>query len=77
MFSWFIVTVWFELNNELHMEHYSDFTHNVCKSAISEIASDFDEKYPNRTIRAAKCNDPVTWFKKYKLDKWDQVKDKE
>ena len=77
MFSWFIVTVWFELNDKLHMKHYSDFSHNVCKSAISEIASDFDEKYPNRTIRAAKCNDPVTWFKKYKLDKWDQVKDKE
>ena len=51
------------------MEHYSDFTHDVCKLAISEIASDFDEKYPNRTIKAAKCNDPVTWFKKYKLNK--------
>ena len=31
----------------------------------------------NKKIKAAKCNDPIIWFKKYKLDKWDQVKDKE
>jgi hypothetical protein len=36
---------------------------------------DYEEKYPLRKFRAAKCNKPSVWFKKYKLNKWDQVKD--
>ena len=35
------------------------------------------KKYPEQNIKAAKCNDPIIWFKKYKLNKWDQVVDKE
>ena len=33
------------------------------------------KKYPEQNIKAAKCNDPIIWFKKYKLNQWDQVKD--
>jgi len=77
MVSWFVVTLWFEYNNKLHMQHHSSFTHDTCKSAASKIIEDFKTNNSKKTIKAVKCNDPVTWFKKYRLNDWDQVKDKE
>ena len=77
MVSWFVITVWFEYNNKLHMQHYSSFTHKTCESATFKIVEDFQTNNSNKKIKAIKCNDPVTWFRKYRLNKWDQVKDKE
>ena len=77
MVSWFVVTLWFEYNNKLHMQHHSSFTHDTCKSAASKIIEDFKTNNSKKKIKAVKCNDPVTWFKKYRLNDWDQVKDKE
>tara|TARA_R100001015_G_C4599152_1_gene154219 strand:- start:901 stop:1134 length:234 start_codon:yes stop_codon:yes gene_type:complete len=77
MVSWFVVTLWFEYNNKLHMQHHSSFTHDTCKSAAFKIIEDFKTNNSKKTIKAVKCNDPVTWFKKYRLNDWDQVKDKE
>ena len=77
MFSWMIITVGFEFNNKLYMQHHSNFTHDVCEHATLELTSNFNKKHPNKKIKAVKCNDPITWFKKYRLNKWDQVKDKE
>ena len=77
MVSWFVITVWFEYNNKLHMQHYSSFTHKTCESATFKIVEDFQTNNSNKKIKAIKCNDPVTWFKKYRLNDWDQVKDKE
>ena len=77
MFNWFILTIWIEYNNKLTMKHISNFKYIECQTAITELIKDFENKNPNKKIKAAKCNDPVTWFKKYKLNKWDQIKDKE
>ena len=77
MFNWFILTIWIEYNNKLTMKHISNFKYIECQTAITELIEDFENKNPNKKIKAAKCNDPVTWFKKYKLNKWDQIKDKE
>ena len=77
MFNFFIITFWFELNDKLYMEHFSNFRYADCETAIAKIVTDFEKKNINKKIKAAKCNDPVTWFKKYRLNKWDQVKDKE
>ena len=77
MVSWFVVTLWFEYNNKLHMQHHSSFTHDTCKSAASKIIEDFKTNNSKKKIKAVKCNDPITWFKKYRLNDWDQVKDKE
>ena len=77
MGSWFVVTLWFEYNNKLHMQHHSSFTHDTCKSAAFKIIEDFKTNNSKKTIKAVKCNDPITWFKKYRLNDWDQVKDKE
>ena len=77
MFNFFIVTFWFELNNKLYMKHFSNFKYKNCEIAITKIVKDFEKKNTNKTVKAAKCNDPIIWFKKYKLNKWEQIKDKE
>ena len=77
MFNFFIVTFWFELNNKLYMKHFSNFKYKNCETAITKIVKDFEKKNPNKTVKAAKCNVPIIWFKKYKLNKWEQIKDKE
>ena len=74
MFSWFVVTVWFEFNNKLHIQHEASFAGENCESVVSQIILDFQENYPNKIIKAAKCNDPVIWFKKYRLNEWGQFK---
>ena len=66
-----------EYNNKLTMKHIPNFKYVECQTAITKLVEDFENKNPNKKIKAAKCNDPVTWFKKYKLNKWDQIKDKE
>jgi|TARA_R100000084_G_C4578184_1_gene112516 hypothetical protein len=75
MFSWLIVTVWFEFDNKLFMEHYIKKNHGICRDAISQVVESAKKQYPEQNIKAAKCNDPIIWFKKYKLNQWDQVKD--
>ena len=77
MFSWFIVTVWFEFNNKLHLRHASSFAGENCELVVSKIILDFEKNHQDKIFKAAKCNDPITWFTKYKLNQWDQVKDKE
>ena len=77
MFDFFIVTLWFELNNKLYMKHYPYHWVTDCGKAVFELVEHYEEKYPLREFRAAKCNKPSIWFKKYKLNKWDQIKDKE
>ena len=77
MFSWLIITIWFEFDGRLAMKHFIDHSASICDKAISNAITKAKIKYPEQNIKAVKCNDPVTWFKKYKLDKWDQVKDKE
>ena len=59
------------------MKHVSNFKYVECQTAITKLVEDFENKNPNKKIKAAKGNDPVTWFKKYKLNKWDQINDKE
>ena len=59
------------------MKHYPNHLVIDCQRAIVELVEDYKEKYPLREFRAAKCNKPSVWFKKYKFNKWDQVKDKE
>ena len=72
MFSWFIVTVWFEFNDKLHMQHRSSFAGKRCETVVSKIILDFERNHPNKTLKAAKCNDPIIWFKKYRLNEWGQ-----
>jgi hypothetical protein len=72
MFDWFIVTLWFELNNKLYMKHYPNHLVTDCQRAIVELSEVYKKQYPLREFRAAKCNKPSVWFKKYKLDKWEQ-----
>ena len=69
MFSFLIITIWFEFDGNLAMKHFVDYKTSVCDKAISEAVDRAKLKYPEQNIKAAKCNDPVTWFKKYKLDK--------
>ena len=71
MFDWFVVTLWFELNNKLYMKHYSNQLVTDCQKAIVELSEVYKKQYPLRKFRAAKCNKPSIWFKKYKLDKWE------
>tara|TARA_R100001440_G_scaffold33069_2_gene51957 strand:+ start:10738 stop:10977 length:240 start_codon:yes stop_codon:yes gene_type:complete len=77
MFDWFIVTLWFELNNKLYIKHYPNQLVSDCKSAVIELIEVYEEKYPLRKLRAVKCNEPSVWFKKYKLNKWEIFKEKE
>ncbi len=77
MFSWFVVTIWFEFDGRLAMEHFMNYRATVCKEAVRIVIDKARKKYPEQNIKAAKCNDPIIWFKKYKLNKWDQVVDKE
>jgi len=77
VFNFFIITFWFELNDKLHIKHFSNFRYADCETAIAKIVKDLKKKNINKKIKAAKCNDPIIWFKKYRLNKWDQVKDKE
>jgi hypothetical protein len=73
MFEWFIVTLWFELNDKLYMKHYPNHHVTDCKNAVVELIEVYEKKYPFRKFRAAKCNKPIDWFKKYKLDKWEKL----
>ena len=77
MFSWLIITIWFEFDGRLAMKHFIDYSASICDKAMYKAITKAKTKYPQQNIKSVKCNDPVTWFKKYKLDKWDQVKDKE
>ena len=43
MFDWFIVTLWFELNNKLHMKHYPNQLVSDCKSAVIELIEVYEE----------------------------------
>ena len=43
-----------------------------CQRAIVELSEVYKKQHPLREFRAAKCNKPSVWFKKYKLDKWEQ-----
>ena len=74
MFEWFIVTLWFELNDKLYMKHYPDHLVSNCENAIVELIDVYKKKYPLREFRAAKCNKPSVWYNKYKLNKWDIYK---
>ena len=46
------------------MKHIPNFKYVECQTAITKLVEDFENKNPNKKIKAAKCNDPVTWFKK-------------
>ena len=72
MFDWFIVTLWFELNNKLYMKHYPNHLISDCRSAVVELIDVYEKKYPLRKFRAAKCNKATDWVRKYKFKNWDK-----
>lgn len=72
MFDWFIVTLWFELNNKLYMKHYPNHLISDCRSGVVELIDVYEKKYPLRKFRAAKCNKATDWVRKYKFKNWDK-----
>ncbi len=74
MFDFFIITLWFELNNKLYIKHYPYHWVTNCGKGIHELVKHYEEKYPLRKLKAAKCNEPSVWHKKYKLNKWELFK---
>ena len=72
MFDWFIVTLWFELNDKLYMKHYPNQLITNCRSAVVELIDVYEKKYPLRKFRAAKCNKATDWVRKYKFKNWDK-----
>mgnify|MGYP003127648813 FL=1 len=72
MFDWFIVTLWFELNDRLYMKHYPNHLISDCRSAVVELIDVYEKKYPLRKFRAAKCNKATDWVRKYKFKNWDK-----
>ena len=72
MFDWFIVTLWFELNDRLYMKHYPNHLISDCRSGVVELIDVYEKKYPLRKFRAAKCNKATDWVRKYKFRNWDK-----
>tara|TARA_R100000353_G_scaffold151611_2_gene109961 strand:- start:394 stop:636 length:243 start_codon:yes stop_codon:yes gene_type:complete len=72
MFDWFIVTLWFELNDKLYMKHYPNQLITNCKSAVVELIDVYEKEYPFRKFRAAKCNKASDWVRKYRYNDWDK-----
>jgi len=72
MIDWFIVTLWFELNDKLFMKHYPNQLVSDCKTAVVELMEVYEEKYPLREFRAAKCNRASDWARKYIYNDWDK-----
>lgn len=71
MFEFLILTIWFEINGELHMKHYpNDFSLN-CDKSVQELVKKYEEKHPSRKIKAVKCNNAIDWVKKYQLNDWE------
>ena len=72
MFSWFVVTLWFELNDQLYIKHYPKQLITDCKKAVVELIDVYEKEYPLRKFRAAKCNKATDWVRKYKYNDWDK-----
>ena len=47
MFDFFIITLWFELNNKLYMKHYPYHWVTDCGKGIYELVEHYEEKYRN------------------------------
>ena len=46
MFSFLIITIWFEFDGNLAMKHFVDYKTSVCDKAISEAVDRAKLKYP-------------------------------
>tara|TARA_R100001510_G_C7578924_1_gene152647 strand:- start:61 stop:303 length:243 start_codon:yes stop_codon:yes gene_type:complete len=75
MFDFFILTVWFEINNKLFMKTYENQLVADCEKAIIELAEIYDD--PRVRLKYVICETTEEFSKKKKNPPWNSKKDYE
>ena len=72
MFDYFILTIWFEINNKLFMKTYDRNLVTDCEKAIIELAKKYDD--PRVRIKNILCESTEMYAKKKRNPPWKNKK---